>query len=113
MINERGRGWVAEVDGEVVGFAIADRARANVWALFVDPDREGRGLGRALHDQMMNWLFSTGIEQAWLGTEPGTRAERFYLSSGWRYEGQRNGEAKYVLSAQEWFAHARGNPATE
>ena len=32
-----GRGWVAEVDGEVVGFAVGNAQTGNIWALFVEP----------------------------------------------------------------------------
>jgi len=103
MLTERGRGWVAELKGGLAGFAVADRTRANVWALFVDPVHEGRGLGRALHDTMLDWLFSCGVEKAWLGTEPGTRAERLYQASGWRYVDTKRGEAIYELSAHDWL----------
>ena len=103
MLNERGRGWVAELDDELAGFAIADRVGANIWALFVDPQREGRGVGRALHDVMLNWLFSTGVADAWLGTERGTRAERFYVAAGWRFVENRRGEAIYAMSARDWL----------
>ena len=103
MLTDRGRGWVAELDGKLVGFAVADRTRANIWALFVDPAREGRGVGRALHDTMLDWLFSCGVEKAWLGTEPGTRAERFYRAAGWRYVDTERGEAICELSAQDWL----------
>ena len=102
MLNERGRGWVAELDGRLVGFAVADRLRANIWALFVDPEREGRGVGRALHDAMLDWLFSTGVEEIWLGTEPGTRAERFYLASGWHYVETKRDETIYTISSRNW-----------
>jgi GNAT superfamily N-acetyltransferase len=103
MLVERGRGWVAEVDTGLAGFTFVDRARSNIWALFVDPLHEGRGVGRALHDTMLEWLFSCGIDKAWLGTEPGTRAERFYQAAGWRYVDTQRGEAIYELSAQEWL----------
>lgn len=102
MLAARGRGWVAELEGELAGFAIADRSRANIWALFVDPAHEGRGVGHALHGTMLDWLFSCGVDKAWLGTEPGTRAERFYRASGWRYVETKCGEAIYEFSAQEW-----------
>ena len=49
MLAEHGRGWVAETGGRIVGFAVADLSRRNVWALFVDPAFEGRGAGRRLH----------------------------------------------------------------
>lgn len=104
MLTERGRGWVAEEDGRIVGFAVADRSRWNVWALFVDPRAEGRGVGRRLHDAMMGWFFaSAGAERVWLSTDPGTRAERFYQAAGWRYAGHEpDGEARYELSREEW-----------
>ena len=45
-----GRSWVAEVDGEIVGFSAADGERATIWALFVDPAHEAHGHGRPLLD---------------------------------------------------------------
>jgi len=85
MLERDGRGWVAEVDGRIVGFAVADLSRSNVWALFVDPEHERRGIGRALHDVMMQWfLAQPGVESVWLTTSPGTRAEGFYERAGWR-----------------------------
>ena len=107
MLNERGRGWVAESDGRMAGFAIGDRTRSNIWALFVDPACEGCGVGRQLHDTMLDWLFTSGAEQIWLSTEPGTRAERFYVSAGWHSCGRElSGEARYSMSRQAWFARS-------
>jgi GNAT superfamily N-acetyltransferase len=102
LLTTDGRGWVAELEGRMAGFAIADRSRSNVWALFVNPDLEGRGAGRALHDTMMNWMFGEGLERVWLGTQPGTRAERFYRTAGWRRTGRETGEARYELTTHEW-----------
>ena len=105
MLGRRGRGWVVEEGGEIVAFAVADQSRRNVWALFVAPGHERRGHGRALHDAMMAWLFSQGDETVWLGTEPGTRAERFYRAAGWREAGRRpDGEIRF-----ERDAHARAS----
>jgi GNAT superfamily N-acetyltransferase len=104
MLSERGRGWVAESAGRIVGFAIGDRIDSNIWALFVDPDFEGRGVGRRLHDTMLDWLFAEGAEHLWLGTAPGTRAERFYLSAHWRYaRPEPSGEARYEISRHDWL----------
>ena len=98
-IETLGRGWVAEVEGRIVGFAIGNGETGNIWALFVDPEHEGRGHGRALHDVMVEWLFSRGLRHLWLGTDPGTRAERFYRAAGWRHTGNAaNGEALYELA---------------
>jgi len=82
-IAHSGCGWVAEVQGEVVGFAVGNRITGNIWALFVHPDHEGRGYGRKLHDEMVAWLWSQGLQRLWLTTEAGTRAEGFYLRAGW------------------------------
>ena len=83
-IERTGRGWVVEDGGEVVAFAIGNAESGNIWALFVDPGHEGRGYGRRLHDEMLAWLWSRGVERAWLSTAPATRAERFYEKAGWR-----------------------------
>lgn len=107
MLMVHGRGWVARIDGRIVGFAVADLARSNIWALFVSPDFEGRGVGRRLHDTMLDWMFAAGAEQVWLGTDPGTRAERFYVSAGWRHAGSEpNGEARYEMSREQWLERA-------
>lgn len=101
MIATRGKGWVVDVDGEIVAFAIADHSRRNIWALFVDPAHERRGYGRRLHDTMLAWLFAQSEETVWLGTEPGTRAERFYRAAGWREAGREaNGEIRFEREAR-------------
>jgi hypothetical protein len=40
-IEVTGRGWVAEDQGFVIGFAIGNAVTGNIWALFVHPDHEG------------------------------------------------------------------------
>lgn len=104
MLRNNGRGWVAEVAGEVVGFAIVDLTRGSVWALFVDPRYEGRGIGRRLHDEMLDWSFAAGAERVWLSTDPGTRAEQFYRAAGWQPTGvERNGEARFEMRRADWL----------
>jgi GNAT superfamily N-acetyltransferase len=96
-LTRRGKGWVAEVDGRIVGFAIADLQDHSIWALFVHPDFEGRGIGRALHDTMLNWYFSQTSETVWLSTDPGTRAEAFYKKAGWKAVGMKGNEVKLEM----------------
>ena len=81
-----GRTWVVEADGAVVGFATGYK-NGSIWALFIHPDHEGRGYGKALLDIVVSWLWSEGFKRIWLITAPGTRAERFYASQGWRHSG--------------------------
>jgi GNAT superfamily N-acetyltransferase len=99
-IEELGRGWVVESDGEVVAFAIGNGTDGNVWALFVHPDHERRGHGRRLHDAMVAWLWSRDLERLWLTTQPDTRAEKFYAAAGWVRTGlARRGEVRFELRA--------------
>jgi GNAT superfamily N-acetyltransferase len=100
-IEETGRGWVIESEGEIVAFAIGNAANGNVWALFVHPDHERRGYGRRLHDTMIAWLFGKGLARLWLTTAPGTRAQGFYEAAGWRCTGATDGgELRFERSAR-------------
>lgn len=111
-IETTGRGWVVEDEGRVAGFAVANARTGNIWALFVDPAYERRGFGRRLHDTMLHWLFSTGADRAWLSTQPGTRAERFYEAAGWRRTGiNDNGELEFELRREAFEADLRADKA--
>jgi GNAT superfamily N-acetyltransferase len=83
FIEEKGRGWVIQAEGEIVAFAVGNATDGNIWALFVHPDHERRGYGRQLHDTMLNWLRAQGLRRFWLTTGAGTRAQRFYEAAGW------------------------------
>ena len=83
-LTTRGKGWLCEADGKVVGFAIADVVGSSIWALFVSPAYEGLGIGGRLHDMMLGWYFTRGKHKVWLTTSPGTRAEAFYRHKGWQ-----------------------------
>nr|WP_293174450.1 GNAT family N-acetyltransferase [Nannocystis sp.] len=92
-----GRTWVAEVEGEIVGFSSADGERATIWALFVDPVHEARGHGRRLLAPAVAWLWARGAAQVGLSTGPGTRAEGFYRAAGWTNTGMAGPELVFVL----------------
>ena len=79
---------VSEAGGDIAGFTCANHQTGLIWALFVDPDHEGQGHGRALLDAALVALASAGIVQAHLTTGAGTRAERFYRRHGWRETGR-------------------------
>jgi len=52
---------------------------------------------------MMNWYFTQTTETVWLGTAPGTRAEKFYEAAGWTKTGIRpNGEVRFEMSQSQW-----------
>ncbi len=102
MMN-RGKGWVCEKDDTIVGFAIADLVEDNIWALFLLPEVEHQGIGRKLHDMMLDWYFAQSKQKVWLGTSPGTRAEGFYRKAGWQEVGlQGKNEIKFEMTADQW-----------
>jgi GNAT superfamily N-acetyltransferase len=102
-LSERGKGWVCEADDHIVGFSIVDLVGNNVWALFLRPEFEGQGIGRQLHDRMLDWYFSKTQDTLWLGTEPGTRAEQFYRTAGWTEAGVHGkGEVRFEMTQAEW-----------
>ena len=75
--------WVWEEDGRILGFSAADTRDGTIWALFIDPDHEGRGIGRALLAKACDVLRGAGHRTATLGTEPASRADGFYRQAGW------------------------------
>ena len=102
MIN-RGKGWVCEIEGTIVGFAIADLIENNIWALFIHPDFEAKGIGKKLHQMMMDWYFVQTREKVWLGTAPNSRAEKFYRMQGWKEIGMHGkGEIKFEMDHKTW-----------
>lgn len=102
FLFERGKGWVCELNGKVVGFSIVDFKESNIWALFLHPDFEKRGIGKQLHEVMLNYYFSKTREKVWLGTDPGTRAEQFYRLQGWNEVGLYGKETKFEMDFENW-----------
>lgn len=99
----RGKGWVCEIDNKVAGFSIADLKDNNIWALFVKPEFEKQGIGRQLHDMMLDWYFSQTQNNVWLSTAPNTRAENFYRKTGWTEIGiNGKGEIKFEMTYNNW-----------
>lgn len=110
-IERDGRGWVVEAGGHVAGFAAGNASTGNIWALFVDPAHEGQGHGRRLHDVMVEWLWAQGLRTLWLTTEPGTRAQRFYESAGWRRaDAAEHGELRYELTRPAAITRSPAEP---
>lgn len=105
MLEEKGAGWVCEINDIIVGFAIVDLSDANIWALFVDPDHDKKGIGRKLHELMLNYSFEQGTDKLWLSTEPGSRAESFYRKAGWEQTGfTASGEIRFEMRHDKYKA---------
>ena len=97
-LGASGKGWLCEVDGEVAGFCIASLRDASIWALFVKPGYERRGIGTRLLELATGWLFDMGASSISLSTDANTRADRLYERRGWtRGEIRPDGEVEYRL----------------
>lgn len=98
-LGASGKGWLCEIDGKVVGFSVASLKDASIWALFVKPGYEGRGIGTRLLNLATDWLFEMGASSISLSTGAGTRADRMYERQGWkRGEIKPDGEVGYWLN---------------
>ena len=103
FLTIRGKGWVYEIDEIIVGFAIIDLQDNNIWALFIHPDFEKQGIGKLLHNTMLNWYFSQTQTTVWLGTSPNTRAAIFYNLIGWTEIGMHGSkEIKFEMTYEQW-----------
>lgn len=101
-LTSHGKGWLCEIDNEIVGFAIVDTVENNIWALFVKPGFDKMGIGKALHNIMLDWYFSQSDTTVWLGTAPNTRAAEFYTRQGWQNVGMHGNEIKFEMSKADW-----------
>jgi GNAT superfamily N-acetyltransferase len=84
-------GWVAESEGRIVAFSMADKATGRVFALFTIPDQEGQGLGSDLLKCCEVWLRESGIHRAGLDTSRNSKAVHFYEKRGWRLDAGNTG----------------------
>ena len=74
---------VAEIDGEIVGFAAVVGGELD--GLFVEPDLWGSGIGRALVDAATHGARKRGLA---LKVIANPRARRFYENCGFSVEGE-------------------------
>lgn len=66
----------------IVGFSMAT-ASGSIFALFVRPEYEGKGIGKTLLNMMLDYLKTKGVSKATLTTQPKSRADQFYQLQGW------------------------------
>jgi len=100
---------VAEDDGLIAGFATTAPARdadavgcGELYALYVDPDYWGRGIGAELMKAARARLVELGFERAMLWVMKGnSRAERFYSIDGWEPDGHERSEVMWGVGVNE------------
>ncbi len=90
------RTWVAVDGGRVVGFAVtgpsqdadADERTGELYALYLDPERFGQGIGKRLLDHAGEDLRERGFHSATLWVlESNEAGRRFYEREGWHADG--------------------------
>ncbi|HEX4213788.1 MAG TPA: GNAT family N-acetyltransferase [Candidatus Dormibacteraeota bacterium] len=91
--RDHSRLLVADLDGAVVAFAAVGPGGdppgvGKLYAINVDPDEQGHGVGRTLLEAAEQVLAGLGFAEAVLWVLPANeRARRFYERAGWRAEG--------------------------
>jgi threonine dehydratase len=114
----RGARLGLERDGRLVGFILVGAAAGDVatrtgevYALNVDPDCWGDGVGRALLEAGVRHLRDCGFPDAILWVHPGNvRARRFYEAAGWHHDGiDRRQEVLGVLVDETRYRRALGD----
>jgi GNAT superfamily N-acetyltransferase len=73
------KGWVCEVDGQVVGMSMGNRSNGEFWVIALLPEYEGRGIGRQLLQQCQQWLHEQGWAEIWLWTSPDKSTRAYYI----------------------------------
>jgi GNAT superfamily N-acetyltransferase len=89
--------FVAELDGDVVGFASVGRSRddeggaeGELYAIYLHPSSWDQGIGRALLERAEESMREHGFERAILWVMEGNeRGERFYRAAGWEHDGRK------------------------
>ncbi|VBA57508.1 Mycothiol acetyltransferase [Mycobacterium attenuatum] len=74
--------WIAEVEGTAAGFAMADAQAGSIFACFIHPQYQRRGLGPLLMGRAEAFLFQWHAT-IWLTTDAASRAPSFYRKLGW------------------------------
>jgi len=100
---------VAVERGAICGFATTGTTRdtdvpavGEVYAVYVDPEGWGRGIGRLLMAEARARLGRQGFTEAVLWVLLGNaRAEHFYRADGWLPDGQRREEAVWGVCVDE------------
>jgi GNAT superfamily N-acetyltransferase len=100
---------VAVEEGSIRGFATSAPSRdldltdhGELFALYVDPEHWGRGIGAALVSDARARLFGLGFRNAVLWVLTGNvRAERFYQRDMWAPDGRRRTDSVWGVTVDE------------
>ncbi|MFD0050514.1 GNAT family N-acetyltransferase [Actinomycetes bacterium NPDC127524] len=79
--------WVAEVNGEIVGYAnfsaIKEEGKTELAAIYLNPEYQGKGIGTALLDEGIKQL--DGVKEVYINVEKDNDiGTRFYKAKGFK-----------------------------
>ena len=92
-----GRTWIVELNGQVVGFASTGPSgesdttstTAQLYAIYLDQQMAGHGIGRILLTHALSDLAGRGYDAACLWVlVTNDRARKFYEAAGWHLDGK-------------------------
>ena len=81
------RSFVAEMDGEIIGYVRWNPATNELCSIFVDPNHARQGIGTKLMKVAYEDILSAGVTELWLDAT--LTAVPFYEAEGWKYIEQR------------------------
>lgn len=102
--------FVAEEDGHVIGFCSVGPSRdkdasedtGELYAIYVEPSRVGKGVGSSLHDAGLRALQEEGYKEAVLWVLKTNKVTiSFYEKKGWKLDGAEKEEVKDGVILQE------------
>ena len=94
------RTFVAEIDGEMVGFVRWNPETRELCSIFVDPDHARQGIATQLMKRTYEDVLSFGVARLWLYAS--LTAVPFYEAEGWVYvERSRRGSLACVRMEKE------------
>lgn len=104
---KRERFWIAEKDGEIVGFVFLvkhSKTVAKLRLLLVEPAARGLGIGNRLVEECVRFARQAGYKRITLWTQSSLRAARgIYAKAGFRLVGQKKHHSwGHDLVAETW-----------
>lgn len=75
--------WVAEMDGDIIGFIAVTRA-GYIDLAYVLPEWMGRGVAQALYDAVLEWAHHARLSE--LTSHASHFAKRFFLKNNWQVD---------------------------
>ncbi len=98
-LTKYGKGWVHTGKHGICGYVISSKKESTIWALFVEQNYQGQGIGKALLQTATRWLNQNGIDKIYLSTAVNSQAEYFYQHLGWhRGSPLETGQVTYTSS---------------